>query len=95
MSVLHDALAYANKGVRVIPIKPGGKYPPIEGWQNAATNEPTRINEWFNGPYKNCGVGIATGKFGDRYLIVIDIDDRQQFSGSETLYDLEQIHGKL
>ena len=95
MTVLHDALAYANKGVRVIPIKPGGKYPPIEGWQNAATNEPTRINEWFNGPYKNCGVGIATGKFGDRYLIVIDIDDRQQFSGSETLYDLEQIHGKL
>lgn len=95
MTVLHNALAYANKGVRVIPIKPGGKYPPIEGWQNAATSDPTRITEWFNGPYKNCGVGIATGKFKDKYLIVIDIDDREQFAGSETLFDLETIHGKL
>jgi len=95
MSVLTTALAYANKQVRVIPIKQGEKRPPMQGWQNAATSDPTTIRTWFEGQFKDCGLGIATGEFRDRYLIVIDIDDRQQFSGSETLADLEQLHGKL
>ena len=95
MSVLQTALAYANKQVRVIPIKQGEKRPPMQGWQNAATSDPTTIRQWFEGQFKDCGLGIATGEFRDRYLIVIDIDDRQQFSGSETLADLEELHGKL
>jgi len=95
MSVLQTALAYAEKQVRVIPIKQGEKRPPMQGWQNAATSDPTTIRTWFEGQFKDCGLGIATGEFRDRYLIVIDIDDRQQFSGSETLADLEQLHGKL
>ena len=95
MSVLSTALAYANKQVRVIPIKQGEKRPPIQGWQNAATSDPTTIRQWFEGQFKDCGLGIATGEFRDRYLIVIDIDDRQQFSGSETLADLEKLNGKL
>lgn len=95
MSVLSTALAYANKQVRVIPIKQGEKRPPMQGWQNAATSDPTTIRQWFEGQFKDCGLGIATGEFRDRYLIVIDIDDRQQFSGSETLADLEELHGKL
>jgi len=67
----------------------------MQGWQNAATSDPITIRSWFEGQFKDCGLGIATGEFRDRYLIVIDIDDRQQFSGSETLNDLEQLHGKL
>jgi hypothetical protein len=43
MSVLQTALAYANKQVRVIPIKQGEKRPPMQGWQNAATSDPTTI----------------------------------------------------
>ena len=93
MSVLSTALAYANKQVRVIPIKQGEKRPPMQGWQNAATSDPNTIRQWFEGQFKDCGLGIATGEFRDRYLIVIDIDDRQQFSGSETLADLEELHG--
>ena len=95
MSVLQTALAYANKQVRVIPIKQGEKRPPMQGWQNAATSDPTTIRHWFEGQFRDCGLGIATGEFRDRYLIVIDIDDRQQFSGSETLADLEELNGKL
>lgn len=95
MSVLQTALAYANKQVRVIPIKQGEKRPPMQGWQNAATTNPTTIRQWFEGQFKDCGLGIATGEFRDRYLIVIDIDDRQEFSGSDTLNDLEQLHGQL
>jgi hypothetical protein len=95
MSVLQTALAYANKGIRVVPIKQGEKRPPMQGWQNAATSDPTTIRTWFEGQFKDCGLGIATGEFRDRYLIVIDIDDREQFSGSDTLADLEELNGKL
>jgi len=95
MNVLDTALAYAHKGLRVIPIKQGGKYPPIEGWQNAATSDPTQIRQWFTGAFKDCGLGIATGKFADKYIVVVDVDDREEYRGSDTLYDLEQLHGKL
>ena len=95
MSVLQTALAYANKSIRVVPIKQGEKRPPMQGWQNAATSDPTTIRQWFEGQFRDCGLGIATGEFRDRYLIVIDIDDREQFSGSETLADLEELNGKL
>ena len=95
MSVLQTALAYANKSIRVVPIKQGEKRPPMQGWQNAATSDPTTIRTWFEGQFKDCGLGIATGDFRDRYLIVIDIDDREQFSGSDTLADLEELNGKL
>jgi hypothetical protein len=95
MSVLTTALAYANKGVRVIPIKQGEKRPPMSGWQNAATTDPTTIRQWFEGQFKECGLGIATGECRNRYLIVVDIDDREQYRGSDTLADLEQLHGKL
>ena len=95
MSVLNTALAYATKGVRVIPIKQGEKRPPMSGWQNAATTDPTTIRQWFEGQFKDCGLGIATGECRNRYLIVVDIDDREQYRGSDTLADLEQLHGKL
>ena len=95
MSVLQTALAYAKQDIRVIPIKQGEKRPPMQGWQNAATSDPTTITQWFEGQFKDCGLGIATGAFRDRYLVVIDIDDRPEFSGSETLADLEQLNGKL
>ena len=95
MSVLQTALAYASKQVRVIPIKQGEKRPPMQGWQNAATTNPATIRQWFEGQFKDCGLGIATGEFRDRYLVVIDIDDRETYKGSDTLNDLEQLHGKL
>jgi archaellum biogenesis ATPase FlaH len=95
MSVLQTALAYAKQDIRVIPIKQGEKRPPMQGWQNAATSDPATIRTWFEGQFKDCGLGIATGEFRNRYLIVIDIDDRPEFSGSDTLKDLEQLHGQL
>ena len=95
MSVLHEALAYARRGIRVIPIKPGEKRPTLSGWTEAATNDPATITRWYTGQFKDCGLGIVTGQTNDRYLIVLDIDDREQFAGSDTLADLEEAHGKL
>jgi hypothetical protein len=67
----------------------------MQGWQNAATTDPTQIRQWFTGAFKDCGLGIATGKFADKYIVVVDVDDREEYRGSDTLYDLEQLHGKL
>ena len=54
MSVLQTALAYAKQDIRVIPIKQGEKRPPMQGWQNAATSDPTTIRTWFEGQFKDC-----------------------------------------
>ena len=59
MNVIDAALAYASKGLRVIPIAPGEKYPSgIESWQTKATTDPDTITTWFTKTYKGWGVGI-------------------------------------
>ena len=35
--ILDTALGYAKLGIRIIPIKPGTKYPPINRWQSVAS----------------------------------------------------------
>jgi len=97
MSVLDHALLYARRGIRVIPIAPGEKYPAgIEAWQTIASSNPTTVTEWFTTTYKDWGVGICTGRAGARQVFVLDIDEHDpQQSGSDTLADLEAEHGKL
>lgn len=95
MDVLEHALRYAKNGYRVIPIGRAQKSPPIAKWQELATTDPDTITAWWSGPYKGCGIGIATGKWNGRTLFVLDIDDREGKSGSDTLHDLEQQHGPL
>jgi hypothetical protein len=97
MTILDHALLYARRGIRIIPIAPGEKYPAgIEAWQTIATSNETTITEWFTTTYKNWGVGICTGRAGTRQIFVLDIDEHNpQQSGSDTLNDLETEHGKL
>lgn len=95
MDVLEHALRYAKNGYRVIPIGRGQKSPPIAKWQELATTDHDTITSWWSGPYKGCGIGIATGRWNDRTLFVLDIDDREGKSGSDTLHELEQHHGQL
>ena len=95
MSILTDALSYANKGIRVIPIKHGTKIPVIKAWPTEATNNPTLVTQWFTTTYKGCGVGIATGRAGTTQFFVLDVDDKDGKLGSEVLHELELEHGKL
>lgn len=95
MEILEHALRYARNGYRVIPIGRGQKSPPIPKWQEVATTDPDTITAWWSGPYRGCGIGIATGTWNGRTLFVLDIDDRDGKSGSDTLHDLEQRHGQL
>jgi len=93
MTQLEIALDYANRGWRVIPIRPGEKHPPIPRWQEAATTNPETILTWWTGPYANHGIGIATGPHSG--IFVLDIDDKEGNRGYDTLADLEAEHGPL
>lgn len=88
---------YAANNLRVIPIRPGGKYPPVPEWQNAATTDPNTIDHWWTTEYPNHGVGLAMGPQPDgRNLIAVDIDEHKpEASGSDTLHQLEALHSKL
>jgi hypothetical protein len=96
MTVLEHALRYAANQIRIIPIRPGGKSPGIKNWTTLATSNPDIIRNWYEGPYKDWGVGIVTGRAGDRQFFVLDVDEHDpQQSGSETLRDLEQEYEPL
>jgi hypothetical protein len=95
MNTLELALGYASKGIRVIPIKPGHKYPGIDQWQTKATSDIDTITAWWSGDYKTFGIGIATGRTKHGQVFVVDVDDREEYRGSDTLHDLEQRYGKL
>lgn len=97
-NALNEALRLAQRGFRVLPIKPGQKRPPMTAWQDAATTDEQTIRSWFTGLYRNHGVGIATGflEHHGKHLFVVDVDEHDPSqSGNETLADLENIHGPL
>ncbi|MGA1785054.1 MAG: bifunctional DNA primase/polymerase [Pontimonas sp.] len=95
MTVLDAAIAYARRGIRVIPIQHATKIPLLKAWTTEASNDETIVREWFTNTYKGAGIGIATGKAANRQFFVLDIDDKNGKSGSDTLADLETEHGKL
>jgi hypothetical protein len=97
LTTAHEhALAYAALGLRVLPIKAGRKHPPMKSWQHAATDDPTKIDNWFNGLYRDAGVGLA---LGDQpcgwHLFALDVDDHGNGNGADELHDLEQTHEPL
>ena len=95
MTTLETAIAYTQLGIRVIPIRPGHKYPGIDAWQTKATDDTDVVTSWFTGDYKSYGIGIATGRTKYGQIFVVDVDDRDEYRGSDTLHDLEQRYGAL
>jgi len=87
------AHAYALRGWRVLPIKPGEKRPPMGAWQKAATVDTAMIDKWWNELYRDHGVGIATGRASG--IFVLDVDVAEDKAGDETLADLEARYGEL
>lgn len=90
---LEAALRYAAHGWRVLPIKPGQKSPPMNSWQHAATTNERTIRNWYNGLYRDHGVGIATGE--ESGIFVLDVDVSEGKHGDDTLADLEARYSKL
>lgn len=92
-SPLEAALYYASLGWRVLPIRPGGKHPPMNSWQHAATTDPAVITNWYRGLYRDHGVGILTGPTSGIWVLDVDVSDGKR--GDETLAALETMHGPL
>ena len=94
---IDQARAIAATGLRVLPIKPGRKNPPMASWQNAASVDEKAINAWWNGLYRDHGIGIAMGPQPDgRNVFAIDIDTHNDdANGFDTLSNLESINGPL
>jgi len=90
-SLLDWALRYAACGLRVVPIKPGGKHPNITAWQKAATSDPEIIGSWWTQLYREHGIGIAMGNG----LFALDVDVANGKPGAQTLADLEAQYGPL
>lgn len=87
--LLGAALWYAEQGLPVFPLEPGGKRPlPGSRGCKDATTDPARIRAWWAGhPQRN--VGLATG-----YLVdVIDIDGPAGVHSWAQLEDLPPVLG--
>ena len=72
MSRLHAALAAADRGWPVFPLRPGEKRPRagLTAWEARATVDPDRISSWWR-RHTDDNVAIATGPAG---LVVVDLD---------------------
>jgi hypothetical protein len=90
-----EAIRLAELGIRVIPIKPGQKYPPMPQWQDKASNDIHVVNDWWTNQYSGYGIGIATGQTRHGRIFVLDVDDREEYKGSDTLHDLQEKYGQL
>jgi len=70
-------------------LKPGKKYPPIQAWQDAATDDLVQVAQWL--AETNCGIGWAMGlQPNGKYLFCLDIDGDL---GADSLGQLILEHG--
>ena len=79
---------YATVGLRVLPIPPGRKHPPMTAWQDAATTDPATLDAWWTGLYAGHGCGLAPDQLPDgRWWFAVDID-QHGIDGAATWQDL-------
>lgn len=64
----------AERGFRVLPLRPAAKQPALRGWQQLATTDADQIEQWaVEFPSANVGIALA----GD--FVVVDVDDGDRF----------------
>lgn len=75
------ALYYAALGLKVFPIKPGQKSPPmVADWPKAATADPAALSAWWGRwPGANLGVVMGGG------LVDIETDVKPEANGEQSL----------
>lgn len=92
--MLDYALNYATKHkIRVIPIAPGSKRPPLDEWQVIATTDKSLVTHWWTKRFPGFGIGGATGEASGHFVLDVDISDGKR--GDETLADLLAQYGEL
>ncbi len=87
------ALALADRGMAVFPVKPNGKLPTTKHGVKDATTDRTIIDNWWKGwPEQN--IAIACGEPSGN-LLVLDVDKKDDDDGEATLAKIEAQHGSL
>ena len=71
------AIALANQGFHVFPLKPGTKRPMFKAWESLATTDPEQIARWWKAT-PNANIAIACGPSN---LFVIDLDKAKKPGG--------------
>lgn len=89
LDLLRAALDLARRGIPVFPVVPGEKRPLIQGGRNAASLNPDRVREWWEGSPR-AGIGVPTGPESGWAVLDIDRDAR----GADTMLDLVARHGR-
>jgi len=88
-SLREHAIALAEGGFCVFPLRPGEKIPAVK-WRKWSTTDLLSVTiKWEGKPFN---IGIDTGKSG---LVVVDVDNKRGKSGSDSLSELEILHGDL
>ncbi|MDP3939792.1 MAG: bifunctional DNA primase/polymerase [Deltaproteobacteria bacterium] len=86
---LDHALELAAQGFYVFPIVAGKKAPPyFKEWQKIATRDTTILRDWWAS--RDFNIGISTSTFAEgQALLVVDVDNKGDKHGDETLLRLE------
>ena len=89
------AVALAEMGFAVFPLRPRGKEPAVEHGFKQATTDVGRVEAWWR-ERPTCNVGIACGAPSGG-LLAIDLDDHPERDvvGTERLGEWERAHGQL
>lgn len=88
--MIRHALLYAQLGLYVFPVKPGGKAPLVK-WRDQSTTEPDKIEQfWRRWPKAN--IGLDCGKAG---LYVIDADGPEGITEWNQIADAGELHGQV
>jgi putative DNA primase/helicase len=69
-----------------------GKHPRVKRWNTEATDDIFQLIDWLE-QWPTMNIGLATGSVSG--VVVLDIDEKEDVSGAESLAGLEAVHGKL
>jgi hypothetical protein len=84
VSLLDSALKLAGKGLRVFPIVPGKKFPPlVKDFPKLATTNELQIRNWWR-EHPDANIGVSTDE-----LLVVDVDNKGDKKGDDTIFELE------
>ncbi|GFO61933.1 hypothetical protein GMST_42580 [Geomonas silvestris] len=91
VNMREEALKYAEQGIAVFPLRPNAKTPITSNGFKDATVDVGVINEWWT-KFPMANIGIPTGEISG--YLVLDVDDKNGVSGSESLRELEEQFGE-
>lgn len=92
--MIENALKLARMGFHIFPLRENSKLPLVKNFPNVATTDEDQIKKWWTCPVtgieKNYNIGISTTKFRTNgALVVVDVDNKNDKKGGETLLKLE------